>query len=112
MNQEIDIEELKKEIKKCLEPLNLEKVILFGSYAYGNPNKDSDIDLYVVTKDEFLPKSWRDKSKIYLKVANSLDDFLKRYPTDLIVHTKVMHQKFSELNSSFAKKILQNGIAL
>jgi len=112
MNQEIDIEELKKEIKKRLEPLNLEKVILFGSYAYGNPSKDSDIDLYVVTKDEFLPKSWRDKSKIYLKVANSLDDFLKRYPTDLIVHTKAMHQKFIELNSSFAKKILQNGIAL
>jgi predicted nucleotidyltransferase len=29
-----------------------EKIILFGSYAYGTPHKDSDYDFYVVLKDE------------------------------------------------------------
>jgi predicted nucleotidyltransferase len=28
-----------------------EKIILFGSYAYGTPRKDSDYDFYVVLKD-------------------------------------------------------------
>jgi len=28
-----------------------EKIILFGSYAYGTPHKDSDYDFYVVLKD-------------------------------------------------------------
>jgi predicted nucleotidyltransferase len=28
-----------------------EKIFLFGSYAYGTPNKDSDYDFYVVLKD-------------------------------------------------------------
>ncbi|GHV95694.1 hypothetical protein AGMMS50293_20140 [Spirochaetia bacterium] len=28
-----------------------EKIILFGSYAYGTPKEESDIDIYVVLKD-------------------------------------------------------------
>lgn len=35
-------------IVKSLESLNPAKVILFGSYAYGTPHKDSDIDLLIV----------------------------------------------------------------
>lgn len=49
----MDIDELKQAI--------LERVILFGGYAYGNPTEDSDIDLYVVTKDDFVPASSREK---------------------------------------------------
>jgi predicted nucleotidyltransferase len=30
---------------------NCEKIILFGSYAQGQPRKDSDYDFYVVLKD-------------------------------------------------------------
>ena len=30
----------------------VEQIYLFGSYAYGTQNKDSDLDLYVVFKDE------------------------------------------------------------
>jgi predicted nucleotidyltransferase len=29
-----------------------EKIILFGSYAYGTPHKDSDYDFFVVLKDD------------------------------------------------------------
>ncbi len=42
----MDIEQLKTEIVTRLKPLNPYKIILFGSYAYGNPTGDSDIDLY------------------------------------------------------------------
>ena len=64
----VNIEELKYEIIERLEPLNLDKVILFGSYAYGTPDEDSDIDLYVVTKDEYIPQSFRENSNLYLRV--------------------------------------------
>ena len=30
----------------------VESIYLFGSYAYGTPNKDSDLDLYVVIPDD------------------------------------------------------------
>ena len=42
-------DDLKDKISEGLKPLCLEKVILFGSYAWGQPSQDSDIDLYVVT---------------------------------------------------------------
>ncbi len=38
-------EEIKNEIIEHLLPLNPEKVILFGSYVYGNPTADSDVVL-------------------------------------------------------------------
>jgi hypothetical protein len=35
-----------------------------------------------------------------------------KYPIDLIVHTKRMHEKFVKLNGSFAKKVLEKGVVL
>ena len=60
----VDIEELKQEILERLRPLDPERVILFGSYAHGNPTEDSDIDLYVVTKDEFVPTTYAEKGRL------------------------------------------------
>ena len=108
----LNIEEIKKEIIQHLKPLNLDKVILFGSHAYGTPHQDSDIDLYVVTKDDFIPQSWQEKHKIYTKVISEIRHIVQQYPTDLIVHTKTMHEKFMEINSQFAKEINSKGIQL
>lgn len=105
----IDIEELKPLIIERLKPLNPYKIILFGSYAYGTPTKDSDVDLYVVTNDDFMPKNYSENMEVYLKIANAMQDFLKKYPTDLITHTKPMHERFIKLNSSFAKEIITKG---
>ncbi len=108
----IDIEELKPLIIERLKPLNPDKIILFGSYAYGTPNDESDIDLYVVTNDEFMPKDYNENMDIYLKVADVMQDILQEYPTDLITHTKAMNKKFIELNSSLAKEIFNKGTIL
>ena len=108
----IELENLKKEIVESLKLLKLEKVILFGSYAYGNPTENSDIDLYVVTKDDFMPKSYEENMNIHLEVARSMQTFLQKYPTDLLTHTKQMHQKFLELKSSFAQEIMTKGILI
>jgi len=35
---------------KIAKELNPEKIILFGSYAYGTPTEDSDLDICVVEK--------------------------------------------------------------
>ncbi len=39
---------LPKAVKRIVAELKPEKIILFGSYAYGNPTPDSDVDLLVV----------------------------------------------------------------
>ena len=40
----VDIEVLHQEIVERLKPLDPDKIILFGSYAYGTPTADSDLD--------------------------------------------------------------------
>jgi len=108
----IDIEKLKKEIVERLKPLNLEKIILFGSYAYGNPNEDSDIDLYVVTKDDFIPQSFKENGEVYLKVSRLIREIRYIIPVDLIVHTRAMYHRFGTIGSSFAKELLKDGVVL
>ena len=95
-----------------LMPLNPAKVILFGSYASGTATPESDLDLLVVTQSETLPQSYSDKEQMYLEVARLLRDIRRKTPMDLIVHTRAMHKKFIELNSLFAREVLENGVVL
>jgi predicted nucleotidyltransferase len=44
--------ELETITKIILATVPTEKIYLFGSYAYGTPRDDSDVDIYVVLKDD------------------------------------------------------------
>ena len=113
MNKEIENRvELELIVGKLKESINPVKIILFGSYAYGNPSKDSDIDLLVVTNDNYYPKNYNEKMEKYLNVSTILSQFKKEIAIDLIVHTIPMHKRFIELGSMFSKEILKNGKVL
>ena len=108
----MNIEEIKKQIVERLTPLGTETIILFGSHAWGSPGVDSDLDIYVVTKDDFIPQSYKEKKEITLKVSRAIRDLQKYMPIDVMTHTKKMHQKFIEMNSLFCQSIMQKGIRL
>jgi len=105
-------DQLKGRICEALRPSDPEKVILFGSYAWGQPTEDSDIDLYVVTQDDFIPSTWRQKREIVRSVSNRILDLRTQYPIDLLVHTKPMHDEFIERQSSLARQIMSEGVRL
>jgi len=105
-------DDIKKEILARLKDINPYKVILFGSVAYGNPDAHSDIDLLVVTDDDYLPKSYNENMKIYLSVSSLLRDLKKMVPIDLIVHTKPMHDAFLNMGSMFSREVMQRGEVL
>lgn len=109
----IDIEKVKIEIVERLMPLDPDKIILFGSYAYGTPNEDSDIDLFLV-KDNLSPdaidryeldasKNITDliyKHKIGFDVLsassnflNSVDDYF--YKVDILQNGRVLYERTS-----------------
>lgn len=58
------------------------------------------------------PSSIVRRPEIYLEVARRLRDIRGKLPMDLIVHTRPMHAKFIEMNSLFAREVLQKGILL
>ena len=92
-----------------LKPTDPEKIILFGSYAYGEPSAESDLDIMVVTGDDVIPSSFSEKSLIYLRISKAIAELKKEFPVDLIVHTKAMHKRFIENDSLFARELLTKG---
>ena len=94
---------------ESLKTINPYLVLLFGSYAYGTPNQDSDIDLLVVTNDNFIPKNYDERINLQLKISSHIFEFAKQIPIDLIVYTIPMYKKFIEQNSSFAHEITTKG---
>jgi len=109
---EIQLKGLTTRIVSELELLGIERVILFGSHAEGTASENSDIDLLVVTSDDFIPQSFNDKKTITLKVNNALSFIRDRYPLDIIVHTRPMYQLFLKQNSAFQREISSKGIVL
>ena len=90
-------ENIKNEILEALKPVNPYKIILFGSYARNDANINSDIDLYIVTGDDFIPGSFADKMSIKTEVTKALRMLKKKYDFDLIVHTRKMSEIFFQI---------------
>lgn len=70
-------EKINEIIKRVVDNYHPDKIILFGSYAYGTPTKDSDIDLLII-KDDPSPKIEK-----HSKIRSYLRDFM--IPMDIIV---------------------------
>jgi len=98
----IDIEQLKHEIVERLKPLELDKVILFGSYAYGTPNEDSDIDLFLL-KDDLTINNTRSYE---LEASKYLRD-IRTNGIDILFASSTFLN--SRKNYCYKVDILQNG---
>ena len=102
-------DEITKSIISALMPLQPEKVILFGSYASDTAREDSDVDLYIVSKEDFLPGSYAENIRHYKKYSRPLKQLKQEIPLDLLVHTRAMNRVFESNGSSFAKDIMKSG---
>ena len=88
-----------REVGERFQP---EKIILFGSYAYGAPHADSDVDILVI-----------------MPARNELDQAVRlrltvdyNFPLDLLVRTpKNLSWRLAE-GDSFLKEIMANGKVL
>ena len=94
----INIEKTKKDIVEALKPLEPEMVILFGSYAYGTPTKDSDLDICVVKKE--YNNRWEEKAKIrkllsFIKVGK---DILVPYLEEYEFYRKEINSVYNDID--------------
>lgn len=88
--------------KRLVAALNPEQIILFGSYAYGEPNRHSDIDLLVV-----VPHS-EETSHRRAQVAHKAMSGLG-LPTDILVMTRAEVNRKATVSSSLVRLALQKG---
>jgi uncharacterized protein len=99
-------------ILDSLKEINPLKVILFGSYAYGVPHKDSDIDLIIVLNKKSMSKSYKEKKENKMIIARKLLDIEELVPLDALVYTIDEWEYFLNNESAFSKLINQKGILL
>ena len=80
-----------------------EKVILFGSHAYGTPSEDSDVDLLVIMEH---------RSSGVAQAIEIVRRVRSRIPVDLVVRTpREMHQRL-QWNDYFLKEVVKRGEVL
>jgi predicted nucleotidyltransferase len=85
---------------------NCEKIILFGSYAYGMPKDDSDYDVFVILKDG-TEKPILALQNIYRGLAQNPD----YKAVDVLANYKSRFEARSKL-PTIEKIIAQKGIVL
>ncbi len=98
-------ETLPQAIERIVSALKPEKIILFGSYAEGNPTHDSDIDLLVITDGNSKEK--------YRAISMLL--YPRQFPVDIIVKTPNEVEealKGGKDNSFFIREIIKKGKVL
>ena len=91
-------------IQRIVRELNPEKIVLFGSYAYGAPTRHSDVDLLVIldTKDSLKERSWA-VSRLLLP---------RPFPVDILVKTPEEVKKALAAGDFFLQEILSRGKVL
>lgn len=105
MMQQVTSELLGQITQKLAAALNPEQIILFGSYAYGEPNEDSDIDLMVIVSHSDEPRYRR--SRPAYRALRGI-----RIPTDVIVVTREEVTRKINVKSSLISRVMHDGKVL
>lgn len=87
-------------------------VILFGSYACGIPDENSDIDLAIILDKEGISDNYKALIDNRREISGRLRSLKKKYPIDLIVYTKQEWETLKAFGSSFIREIEEKGIRL
>jgi len=102
-------QEIQNEIVHTLKSFDPYKIILFGSYAYGTPDAQSDIDLVVINREETY-KSFAERIEIKIEILKKLNQI--EQPIDVLAYTKREWEELVAKNSSFIREINEKGVSL
>jgi predicted nucleotidyltransferase len=93
-------QQIQEYARRLGEEFSPQRVILFGSYAYGQPTPDSDVDLLVITplEGDAVAKS----VEIQLKLRAP-------FPLELLVRTPEKVRERLEMGDGFMREILTKG---
>lgn len=97
------LSEINIQARIIAEEFNPEKIILFGSYAYGKPTPDSDADLLVIVSSG--RSTWELSADISLKIDHS-------FPLDILVKTKNEIDERLAKGDYFIEDIIKKGKVL
>jgi len=89
--------------RQVARQFNPQKIILFGSYAYGKPTEDSDVDILVVMP--FKGRNPEKATEIWMATK-------PRFPIDSMVRKPAELKKRLEMGDFFLREIIEKGKVL
>ena len=97
-------ETLPAAVERIVHELRPEKIVLFGSYAYGVPTPDSDVDLLIIQETDASSKdrSWA-VSQLLLP---------RPFPVDILVRTPLEIEQALAKGDFFVREIIERGMVL
>jgi len=95
--------ELKRLVRQIVETFHPQKVILFGSRAYGAPTRDSDVDLLVIMHTRRRP----------LHVAAEISAAIDHpFPIDILVLRPADWDQYLAEGACFAVQVAEHGLTM
>ena len=94
---------IKEFVKKVVAQFHPQRVILFGSYAYGKPTADSDVDLLVVMPHKGHPAVQASEIRKHVRAG---------FPMDLVVRSPKEIQRRLAMDDFFISEIMERGRAI
>ena len=91
-------------VRRIVVALNPAQIVLFGSYAYGHPTPDSDVDLLVIMETDQKP------AERQMAVSRLIRP--RPFPVDILVRTPEEIKKALHLQDPFIWEILERGRVL
>jgi predicted nucleotidyltransferase len=95
---------IRQAAQKIAEAVHPDKIILFGSFAYGKPTPDSDVDLLVIMESN---QSVHTRMVRLSKVLSP-----RPFPADIITRTPAELRERLEIGDCFFKEIVTKGTVL
>ena len=87
-------------VERVAEEFHPLQVILFGSYAYGKPTPDSDVDLLVVMPHKGPPS---------MQAARIRKRIRAGFPMDLVVRSPAEIRRRLAMDDCFVREIIERG---
>ncbi len=99
----ITLNDIRCVVRQIVERFDPQKVILFGSYAHGNPTEDSDVDLLVVMETDEAP------IRAAARISAAIDH---PFALDIVVSKLSALEASFERKGNFATEVLTKGVVL
>ena len=90
-------------LDKLIKEYRPERVILFGSYAWGKPKKESDLDLLIVKRSK------KNRVKRFVEVKKLLFDPSRDTSVSPLVLSPNEIEKRLQMGDDFIREILEKG---
>jgi len=105
----MDINTALDNLVESLRPSDPYKIILFGSYANGNPNEHSDIDLMVILDNDHVAKTFQERLDKRLYIRRLVLEINRKIPLDILVYSKAELNIVKEYGNQFVEEIEKTG---